>query len=392
MHFSFYLEKVPGEGEDSEPLLMVGRDRSVVGTFDGLGGAGGTIYDTPSGRHAGAWFAARVALDVVQGHLAEIVGPGPELDGPRVAEVLRDRLREALTRRLAEFGAPKSTLRSRLLRALPTTMALAYLVRTEPDGTDWTCHCFWAGDSRMYAVDPEDGAQQLTADDLRSSNDALQNLVDDSVMDNCVSADTDFHINYRRLDLREPFMLVSATDGCFGYVPSPMHFEHMILTHLQAAASVDGWRAGLRSATEAVTGDDATMALLAVGGDFEAIRTIFAARLEALRKTYIEPLDDIEAQTRKTVQRADELRQQRLALRSELWSRYKTGYERFLVEPVRTPPPSPAGGPTGQSAAAGADEQVEAGSVGEAGTATPATDGADEAVADEGPGDEETAR
>src|SRR5215207_8994440 len=205
MHFSFYTEKVAGEGEDCEPLLVVGQDRSLLAVFDGMGGAGGTVYDTPAGRHSGAWFASRTALDVVQGHLPEIVGAGPDVDGPHAAQVLHDRLQEALARRLAEFGGPTRTLRSKLLRALPTTMALAYAVRTEPDGTDWACHCFWAGDSRVYTIDPVTGAHQLTVDDLRSNHDAMQNLVDDSVMDNCISADTEFHINDRRVELSAPF-------------------------------------------------------------------------------------------------------------------------------------------------------------------------------------------
>jgi hypothetical protein len=344
VHFSFYTEKLAGEGEDSDPLLVVGQDRSIVGVFDGMGGAGGTTYDTPRGRHSGAWFASRIALDVVQGHLPEIIGPeldsGPEVDGPRAAGLLHDRLQESLIRRLAEFGGTTSSLRSKLLRALPTTMALGYAVRTEPDGADWVCHCFWAGDSRVYAIDPTSGAHQLTVDDLRSNHDALQNLVDDAVMDNCISADTEFHINYRRVELSAPFILLAATDGCFGYVPSPMHFEHLVLDHLEAAASVDGWQADLRSSIEAFTGDDATMALWAVGGDFDDFREIFRRRLTHLRKTFIEPLDDIEGQTRTTMKRAEELKQRRLALRSELWSRYKPDYERFLSEAAQEDPPT----------------------------------------------------
>ncbi|HLZ38682.1 MAG TPA: hypothetical protein VKP64_13220 [Mycobacteriales bacterium] len=133
VHFSFYTEKVAGEGEDSEPLLMVGYRRAVVAVFDGMGGAGGTVYETPGGRHTGAWFASRVARDVVQGHIDEIVGRGPEIDAARAAELLRDRLRNALARRLAEFGAAKSSLRSKLLRALPTTVVIAYLAADDGD-------------------------------------------------------------------------------------------------------------------------------------------------------------------------------------------------------------------------------------------------------------------
>lgn len=196
-------------------------------------------------------------------------------------------------------------------------------------------------------LDPETGAHQVSSDDLRSDNDALQNLVDDAVMDNCVSADTDFSVNYRRLDLRAPFILIAATDGCFGYVPSPMHFEHLILSHLQGSTSVDAWREGLRSSVEAVAGDDATMALLAVGGDVDTLRSLFRPRLEHLRSTYIDPIDD--EQMRKTAQRADELKQRRVALRSQLWTRYKPGYERYLAA---SPPPA---GTAGEDSATGED-------------------------------------
>ena len=85
---------------------------------------------------------------------------------------------------------------------------------------------FWAGDSRAYVFDP-DGARQLSTDDLRDPGDALANLRHDSVVSNAMSADTEFHVSYRRVELQAPFLLVCATDGCFGYVPTPMHFEHL---------------------------------------------------------------------------------------------------------------------------------------------------------------------
>ena len=52
----------------------------------------------------------------------------------------------------------------------------------------------------------------------------LPSLRRDSVLSNASSADTEFHINYRRVELRSPFLVVCATDGCFGYVRTPMHF------------------------------------------------------------------------------------------------------------------------------------------------------------------------
>lgn len=338
---SLYLEQVQGEGEDSEPLVLVGYERSLLGVFDGLGGAGGTVYDTPGGKHAGAWFAARVARDVVAGHMPEVVGPGPEIDGERTAQQLAERLRKALAERLAEFDAPRSTLRSKLLKAMPSTMAVAYLMRGE--GGSYTCHAFWAGDSRLYLIDPAAGAQQLTTDDLRSDNDAMANLVDDSVMDNCLSADTDFVVHHRRVELQAPFLVLAASDGCFGYLASPMHFEHLILSALAGAASPDGWREALRTGIEQVAGDDATLALLGVGGDLTELKSRYRERTDLLRATYIEPIEELEREMERAQREAQELLERRSALRAELWTKYKPDYERHLAPPAPEPVTSEEG-------------------------------------------------
>lgn len=347
---SFYLEQVAGEGEDAEPLVLVGYERSLLGVFDGLGGAGGTVYDTPGGRHTGAWFASRLARDVVAGHMPEVVGAGPKIDGERTARLLAERLRKALVERLAEFDVPRSSLRSKLLKALPSTMAVAYLVRDGAGG--YACHCFWAGDSRLYVIDPLAGAQQLTTDDLRSDNDAMANLLDDSVMDNCLSADTEFVVHHRRVDLHPPFIALAASDGCFGYVASPMHFEHLVLSGLDGASSPDGWREALRAAVQAVAGDDATLALLAVGGDLAELKGAYRARLDTLRTTYIEPMEEVERQLRSAQQQASELEQRRATLRAELWSRYKPDYERHLAEAAPAPEPPAAEPPAAEAPAA----------------------------------------
>ena len=52
--FKFCTAKVAGEGEDADPILRVGPDLGLLGVFDGMGGAGGRVYDTPDGRHTGA--------------------------------------------------------------------------------------------------------------------------------------------------------------------------------------------------------------------------------------------------------------------------------------------------------------------------------------------------
>src|SRR3712207_1966125 len=103
-------------------------------------------------------------------------------------------------------------------------MAMLALQRTQRGGSGWLCHTFWAGDSRAYVFEP-DGARQLTTDDLREPSDAMANLRRDSVVSNAMSADTEFHVNYRRVGVRAAVLLGGAPAGRFGYLPSPKHLE-----------------------------------------------------------------------------------------------------------------------------------------------------------------------
>jgi len=85
----------------------------------------------------------------------------------------------------------------------------------------------------------------------------MANLRSDSVVSNAMSADTEFHVNYRRVQLQAPFFLLCATDGCFGYLPTPMHFERLVLSPLTEARTVDAWSRAIQTEVAGVTGDDA---------------------------------------------------------------------------------------------------------------------------------------
>ena len=331
--FKFCTAKVAGEGEDADPILRVGPDLGLLGVFDGMGGAGGRVYDTPEGRHTGAWIASRFARNVVERLMLELIKPEWNLDGPATAAELQRVLASSLAARLAELKAPETTLRSKLVKALPTTMTLAVLQRTDPAAGSYACHLFWAGDSRAYVAGPEAGLMQLTTDDLRSGGDAMRNLTDDSAMSNAISADAEFHINHRQVELQAPFLLLCATDGCFAYVRSPMHFEQLLLSTLQGARDVTGWQQALEATVTAVTGDDATLALLGLGTDLADFKRRFKARAAELERRYIDPLDDLDGQVQRAERELAELRTRRAALGAELWSSYKPGYERHLVVP-----------------------------------------------------------
>jgi serine/threonine protein phosphatase PrpC len=327
--FAFNLGKIPDQGEDSDPILRDGPDLGLLGVFDGMGGAGGTVYETPEGRRTGAYLASRIARDVVEQRMLDLLEPDWRLNGRAAARNLQHSVQQALKQRLQELNPAPSSLRSRLIRALPTTMALVALQRTQPGGPTWAGHVFWAGDSRAYVFESR-GASQLSTDDLRDPGDALANLRRDSVVSNALSADTEFHINYRRVELRAPFLVVCATDGCFGYVRTPMHFEYLVLRHLLETRNTEAWSSALQAEIAAVTGDDAAMSTLGVGADLKEFQKLFAPRVAELASDFIEPLDELSDAVTRAEQELRALRSRQLDEMAERWNRYKSEYERYL--------------------------------------------------------------
>ena len=334
LSFGFNLGKISGHGEDSDPIVRDGRELGLVGVFDGMGGAGGTVYETPDGARTGAYLASRVARDVVEQRMVTLLDPEWNLNGPAAAQDLHRSVRAALQDRLAQLNAPASGLRSRLLRALPTTMALAALQRRQPGGDRWACHALWAGDSRAYLFDPVAGAQQLTVDDIKDHGDAMANLRQDSVVSNAMSADTDFVVHHHKVELTAPFLVLAATDGCFGYLASPMHFEYLVLAALRDSPDTDSWSAAVRTAVSAVTGDDAAMAVLGVGADHQQFQDLFAERTAELEKRWIEPLDALAAEVERRERELEELRTTQARRQAQLWARYKPSYEHYLARPA----------------------------------------------------------
>ena len=357
--FAFNLGKIPDQGEDSDPILRDGPDLGLLGVFDGMGGAGGTVYETPEGRRTGAYLASRIARDVVEQRMLDLLEPDWHLNGKAAARNLQHSVQQALKQRLQELNPAPSSLRSRLIRALPTTMAVVALQRTQPGGPTWAGHVFWAGDSRAYVFESR-GASQLSTDDLRDPGDALANLRRDSVVSNALSADTEFHINYRRVELRSPFLVVCATDGCFGYVRTPMHFEYLVLSHLLEARNTEAWSSALQAEIAAVTGDDAAMSTLGVGADLKEFQKLFAPRVGELASDFIEPLDELSDAVTRAEQELRALQSRQLDEMTERWNRYKSEYERYLRPEAQMEDESIAGEEMEQEETAAAEDSSNA--------------------------------
>ena len=132
-----------------------GRDLGLVGVFDGMGGAGGTVYETPEGRAPARTSPSRIARDVVERRMltcsnrtgTSTARPPPR--GPATARFSR-RWRSGCqsSRRRPAVCAPGCCARCR-----PPWLLIA-LQRTQPGGAVWAGHVFWAGDFRAYVFDP----------------------------------------------------------------------------------------------------------------------------------------------------------------------------------------------------------------------------------------------
>jgi len=355
------FEYRPGQGEDAEPLLVLASPGTgLCGVFDGLGSAGAEMITTSAGPRSSAWAAARAAREAVRlrtdllsvrspGWPASIDESGPYVEQPPaaprsdLAAELLAVIQWKLTETAAEIGAGNPRVKGRL--SLPTTMAAAWF-----DLGAGEAAAAWAGNSRVYLLLPDAGLQQVTTDDLETGDDALAALAQGSPISNCVSAGRDFTIHERRISLDPPAVMFAASDGCFGYVATPLHFELMLLSSMHAALSWTDWQERLQAAIEGVAGDDATLAGFALGWqDFGECRDAYAPRFRRC-SDQARNYDVAATEVARLRQRLESAQAGLVTARQQLWDEYRTGYENLLSTPVRDlsgadgRPPAAAGG------------------------------------------------
>jgi len=320
---SFNVEKVSGKGEDADPVIVHADDYDVIAVFDGLGGAGATQCDGPAGRRTGAFYAATLA----RGFVKDIATRDPGLLASGTAEEIAAHFQHELAVKMRESATlltmPVTKLRSALLRRLPTTTAAAIVRATRNEML-----VLWAGDSRVYRLSPADGLTQLTRDHLRDGGDAMTNLERDAPLSNCIHADGTFSIAWRRFHLERASLVLVCSDGCFGFVPSPMHFEQRILASMAAATTMAEWRDRLVDSLGEITGDDMSMAVLSVGWPtFDAIQTAFAPRLKFVSRDVIGRLEQLDRDHVEVTARLAELDAERRTAKARAWEDYRESYE-----------------------------------------------------------------
>lgn len=331
-----WLEQRQGRGEDGAPTILIDLEAAdaLVAVYDGVGGAGSAPgRERPDGSTvSSAFLAARSAREATEGWFGGLsAGDRDEPLAPSLHARLAARLDEERSRHLPVSDRIAGSLR----RLLPTTMAAARVRAGARGALEVTA--LWAGDSRSHLLRPREGLQVLTTDDTPTA-DALDALVNDAPMSNMVCADRPFSIHERTVSVPGPVVLLAATDGCFGYVATPAHFEHLILEALRRADGVAGWADQLLADVRRVAADDASLALLAVGwGSFRELQADFAARGDALSREHWKPFADLDPQDRPAL----------VAAREASWDRYRTGYQAWNESRVLTS--SAQGGDPGAS-------------------------------------------
>lgn len=292
-------------GEDSF-FCAQSEASAMVCVLDGCGGLGARKYDSFQG-HTGAYIASRTVAGAVHDWYYDTTN-----SRWGSSEKNLDSLKQYIMMGYevsSQYASERLRISGSMVRKFPTTLAMAYAEKAE---NEIIAHIVWAGDSRVYLLD-SNGLSQLTMDDTEVV-DALENLTADAPMMNVLSADGEFKLNYKAIRLTGPALLLAATDGCFGYIPSPMEFEGIILQELIESETPRQFHDRLSEQLADCAGDDIAMGMLSFNfGTFEQTKNILGKRFEWLNNQYLSGINDDEAESRKTV-----------------WNQYRENYERYL--------------------------------------------------------------
>ena len=309
---SFCRDRIPEHGEDSYCYSFCDT-AGILGVFDGCGGAGARKHSAYSGKTE-AYIASRICAGAVYDSFRAAF----PCDLPP-EQVAFDILAPAALQALAACEPPSDAsgfrITGSMVRTLPTTAAIALV--QQAGGGELLVSAIWAGDSRVFLLDGK-GLAQLTVDDT-SVPDPMENLYEDGVLRNIFCSDRKVRVHCKTVRVKPPFAVLAATDGCFGYVSTPMEFEGMLLQTLCNAGSVEQWESELAAQIGAVAGDDHTLCLAAFGyKSFAALRQSLSGRYEQIRKAYLEPVSRLPVDDRGN--------------RNQLWQQYRQDYMRYLKD------------------------------------------------------------
>ena len=309
---SFCRDMIPENGEDSYCHSFCD-GAGILGVFDGCGGTGARKYNDHSGKTE-AYVASRLCAGAFYDSFRETFSPRVTAE-EWIAKGLAPMVGQRFARYAPADDGAGAVIRSSLFQTLPTTAAAA-LIR-QGKGKSLTVSAIWAGDSRVYLLDA-DGLAQLTADDT-TVPDPMDSAYDDGILKNIISSQRQVKLNCRTVQVEPPFMVFSATDGCFGYVSTPMEFEGILLNTLLNSETPAQWEENLAAMIGGAAGDDHTLCLAAFGySSFTALRKSVSRRYAHILKKYLNPVSELPVEDRQS--------------RYKLWEQYRADYMRYLED------------------------------------------------------------
>lgn len=267
------------KGEDAFAYNLSRNDIHTIAVFDGCGGAGAWKYQEFMDS-TGAFIAAQAVANSFLSWFNSV-----SLESLSNVDSLSNSFMEeshSLLVKLKNYCAPMGVSGS-LIKSFPCTASIALVSQANDDALVLTA--LNAGDSRVYFLTPSNGLVQITNDDSRGHPDPLDSLRDNAPLSNMLNADKAYVIKSRQVKLMYPCAVICATDGAFGYVRSPMDFEHLLLKSLLEANSIEEFEKILQSAIVAITGDDSTLLMAFYGyNDYSSIKTSLSHRFESVDK------------------------------------------------------------------------------------------------------------
>ena len=285
---TFTIKDTPNE---DSAVAMKEKNLQVLAVFDGCGGIGSRRYALLD-QHTGDYLDSNIYENEVKNWFNNNAKHFQKKGKfPRDIEKI---IKELFLSSGNDFkkkylDREETIVVGRMVKTLPSTFAMALIEyhQKETIGT-----FLWAGDSRGYLLHPQKGLCQLTKDDLISQDNAFENIYNDGPMSNYLNLDEPFIVNKVIGRFPETCIVITATDGAFDYLPSPMHFEALLLDTMLQVDTMAHWEEKIVSHLKCITADDVTILVQPIGFEsFPSMKESFQNRFAYLNENYIYPAE-----------------------------------------------------------------------------------------------------
>lgn len=328
--FTIDIPQIQDKGEDSAPLFeIVTNELGFIGVFDGMGGAGATTYTIDNKHFTGAYLASRITRDFTKKHLIELLNSKRNIEVEDLIFSLKEGIIFEMQSYIKENNLPLSKIKGKSIRTMPTTMSIIYFANLEKGITVLN---IWAGDSRCFSLNPENGLTQMSKDDLMNAQNPFENLKNDSPISNCINADGNFELNNTTKFFKSPLILITATDGAFSYFQNPIYFEYFLLLSLTNSKNIEEWKDRLSIELKKHAQDDITLSLVAIGfSSFTELLRSFYKRWIKIKSEY-QKIERKYEQYNSYKNKMSITEKELEDLNLSVWEEYRKNYENYITQ------------------------------------------------------------